>query len=326
MSVASARARAVITSPPILAKEQLVRALVRAGRAILLVAVLVAALLALSRHWAQVQSTVWQLPWTSWLPSLLLAPVGILCATVSWQTIVDGLGTPVGRRAGGQVFLVSQLGKYLPGSIWAYLMQLDLGRKAGVLRSRVLAATVLSTVIAVVAALLAAAVALPALAQRDPRLGALLWLYLLVPVALVMLHPRVLRALTRTGFRLLRLKPPQRDLQLSTVFQSLLWALGGYICFGLHLWALVSTLPGGQSASVSLCVGTMAVGMLAGLFFFLLPSGIGVREAIIVTALTPAVGAGSAIAVAAISRVFLTGADLVTAGGAALLARTSKKR
>jgi len=62
------------------------------------------------------------------------------------------------------------------------------------------------------------------------------------------------------------------------------------------------------------------------LFVFVLPSGAGVREAILVAGLGPFVGTGPAIALAAVSRVLLTVADLVTAGAAAALAERERRR
>jgi len=40
---------------------------------------------------------------------------------------------------GSRIFFVGQLGKYLPGSLWALLVQMELSRKAGIPRSRGLA-------------------------------------------------------------------------------------------------------------------------------------------------------------------------------------------
>lgn len=65
----------------------------------------------------------------------------MVVATYGWQVIVDELGAPVGGFRCGQIYLVGQLGKYLPGSVWAYLLQMELGRRAGVPRARVFTAS-----------------------------------------------------------------------------------------------------------------------------------------------------------------------------------------
>ncbi|MGQ7387952.1 hypothetical protein ACTGWU_10765, partial [Streptococcus suis] len=75
-----------------------------------------------------------------------------------------------------------------------------------------------------------------------------------------------------------------------------------------------------------LCIGTMALAMVVGLVAFLLPSGIGAREFIIVAALSPIVGVGPATAYAAVSRLMFVAADLLTAGGAAAIAADARRR
>lgn len=300
--------------------------LVRIARTVLVLLVLVAAAYAVVRHWREVSSTVTHLSWRAWLPGFFILPVAIGCSTMSWQVLVDELGEPIGARRGAQIFLVGQLGKYVPGSVWAYLLQLELGRRAGVARARIFAATVFSLAVVVVAALLAGSLAVPSLIEANPDLATLRWLYLLLPVALVCLHPRILTWAVRQGFRILGRPAPDHPIRKRAVLASLGWALASYLAFGAHLWLLVRSSTPISVSVLPLAVGTMAVAMISGLFVFLLPSGAGVREAVLVAGLGPLVGTGPAIALAAVSRVLLTVADLFTAGGAAGLAEIERRR
>jgi hypothetical protein len=50
----------------------------------------------------------------------------ILVSMYGWQVMVDDLGKPIGHRRGAQICLVGQLGKYMPGSAWAYVLQMEL--------------------------------------------------------------------------------------------------------------------------------------------------------------------------------------------------------
>lgn len=298
----------------------------RVVRSGLIVLVLVAAAYAVYRNWREVTDTVSHLAWADWLPALVVLPVAIGCSTLSWQTFVDEIGEPLGVRRGAQIFLVGQLGKYLPGSVWAYVLQLELGRRAGVARARIFTSTVFSLAVVVVAALLAGSVAIPSLVDANPQLGALRWLYLMLPVGLICLHPAILTWAVRLAFRLLKRPLPDHPVRKRAVVSSLAWALASYVVFGLHLWLLVrGTVPVGAD-TLPLAIGTMAIAMISGLFFFLLPSGAGVREVIIVAGLGGLLGTGPAIAVAAVSRVFLTVADLVTAGLAAAMAALERRR
>ncbi|PID97007.1 MAG: hypothetical protein CSA84_01170 [Actinomycetales bacterium] len=300
--------------------------LLHVGRIVLLLVVIVAAGLALRRHWGEVTETVASLSWRTWLPSMMFVPIAIGCSTMSWQAFVDELGEPIGAARGAQIFLVGQLGKYVPGSVWAYVLQLELGRRAGLARARIFAATVFSIAVAVVAALISGSMAIPAIVRTDEALSALTWLYLLLPVGVVCLHPRILSWAARQGFRILRRPAPAHPIRKRAVARSLGWALAAYGCFGVHLWLLTREVAVPTFENLGLTVGTMALAMISGLFFFLLPSGAGVREAVIVAALAPWVGIGRAVGYAAVSRVMLTVGDLLMAGGAALLAVFENRR
>jgi uncharacterized membrane protein YbhN (UPF0104 family) len=301
-------------------------AVVNVLRIVLTALVVVAALWQLVIHWQEVADTVAGLQWHRALLAQVMIFLGFACSTLSWQILLDDLGKPIGLRRGAQIFLVGQLGKYLPGSVWAYVLQIELGHKAGLERARVFAATVFSVVVGVVAALFAGALAIPRLVEQDPRLAWLPWLYLVLPVALLMLYPPVLTAIVRFGFRLLRRPRPDHPIAPRAVVASLVAALGTYLFFGVHLWMLADTREGLTLSPLSLCIGTMAIAMLAGLAFFMLPSGVGAREFVIVVALTPLVGIGRATAYAAVSRVMFILAELAAAGtaaGVAVFARRS---
>ncbi len=300
--------------------------LLAVGRATLLVLVLVAAIVALWRNWTDVSATLASLAVRTWLPSLLAVPLGIVCATMSWQVFVDDLGTPVGPARGGQIFLVGQLGKYVPGSVWAYVLQLELGRRAGIARTRIFTATVFSLAVAVVAALSVGSLAIPAVVHANPGLDRLRWLYVLLPLGIVGLHPRILSWAAGRGFRLLGRPAPDHPIRKRTVARSLGWAVASYVSFGVHVWLLTREVVVPTIENLGLTVGAMALAMISGLFVFLLPSGAGVRETILVSALAPVVGTGRAVAYAAISRVFLTVGDLSMAGAAAALAARERRR
>jgi hypothetical protein len=292
----------------------------------LLVLVVAAAVWQLWINWEAVQKTITELQWQRVVLSFVALLGGMAFATLSWQVLVDDLGKPIGIGRGAQIFLVGQLGKYLPGSVWAYVLQIELGRKAGLARARVFAATLFSLVVVVVAALIAGAVAVPMLIEEDQRLSWLPWLYLILPFALVMLHPKILTAMVRFGFKILRRPRPDHPITLGVVAKSLGLAILSYVAYGVHLWLLADTWEGLTLGPLLLCIGTMGIAMITGLVVFLLPSGVGAREFVIIAALTPLVGIGPATAYAAVSRLMFIIADLLTAGAAAGLAVIARRR
>ena len=254
----------------------------------------------------------------------LLGGIGLRHAELAGP--LDDLGKPIGIGRGAQIFLVGQLGKYLPGSVWAYVLQIELGRKAGLARARVFAATLFSLVVVVVAG-------------ADRRCGRRSHAHRrgsapqLVAVALPDPAVRARDAASEDphGHRAVRVQDPapapaRPPVTLRVVAKSLGLAILSYVAYGVHLWLLADTWAGPHARPLPLCIGTMGIAMIAGLVVFLLPSGVGAREFVIIAALTPLVGIGPATAYAAVSRLMFIIADLLTAGAAAGLAVIARRR
>jgi len=304
---------------PTAPKAKSVRSLVVTWlRRLLLVAVVIGAGYYLISRWDEVWATLGEVPWYSAVLSLLAVVAGILSSTVGWQAVVDDLGKPVGRVVGSQIFLVSQLGKYVPGAVWAYVLQMELGRKAGLARSRMFISSLVQLGVSVVASLALGVLALPVLLDETP--GAV-WLYAVLPFGLAALHPKIMTWGVNLILRVLRKAPLDHTLRWSTIMKTLGFAVATYVLFGVHLWLLATGSGSARFSVLLLCIGAIAIGLTAGLFFFILPSGAGVRDVLVALALTPAVGPVAAAAFAVASRAMFTVADGATAGVAAVVAR-----
>jgi glycosyltransferase 2 family protein len=286
-------------------------------RRVLLAAVLVAVCWYLADRWDDLRRTLRSVSPVHAVASQLAVLAAMVVATYGWQVVVDALGEPVGGFRGGQVYLVGQLGKYLPGSVWAYLLQAELGHRAGMARARVVAASLVQLGASLVAALALGVAAAPLLLHRP----GLVWLVALVPAGIVALHPRVLTWGTCRVLRVLRRPPLARPLRWRTVGTLAATAVATYLLYGLHLWLLAGSAGAIGVGGLLLCTAAMAVGLNAGLLLFVLPSGAGLRDVVVAAALATAVGPVRAAAFAVVSRLMLTAGDLVTAGGAAALAR-----
>src|SRR4051812_36682598 len=158
----------------------------------------------LAANWGEFWHTLHDVAWQSSLLSLLVLISAIMVSTYGWQAMVDDLGKPVGYARGAQICLVGSLGKYVPGSVWAYLLQMELGRKAGLARARIFTVSLTQLGVGIVSALVFPLLAAPGVFSHSPRA---LWLFVLIPVGLAMLHPRVLTWGTSFVLRVLR-RPP----------------------------------------------------------------------------------------------------------------------
>ena len=240
--------------------------------------------------------------------SLAAVLAGLLASALCWRALLADLGTPLGVRAALGVFFLGQLGKYVPGSVFAVAAQMELGRDHGAPRSRVATAGLLFLGVLVASGLLVAAAVLPLTSPAAlSSWGRGAWV-LLLPLGLAVLAPPVLTRLVARVLRLLRREPLDRPLSAAGVGAALGWALVMWVAYGLHLWLLVRTQDPGPALLLS--TGAYALAWTAGLLVVAAPAGAGVREVALVAALAPLLDRGGALAVAVLSRVLMTLGDL----------------
>ncbi|MEQ1737238.1 MAG: lysylphosphatidylglycerol synthase domain-containing protein, partial [Rhodoglobus sp.] len=252
-----------------------------------------------------------------------LVLLGLAAGTMSWATVLNGLGPRVPILRAAQVVLVGQLGKYVPGSVWAYLVQMELGKQYGISRPRILVTALYAAGIGVVSSLLLGSLALPVVLNGHYEL---LWLFLLLPIGLVCLHPRVMTWLASLVLKIFRRPPLDHRVSFSVVGIAVLWSLFSYICYGLHLWLLVNSLVDPDFGTLILLTGAISLGFTVGLFAFVFPSGVGVREAILIGAMTLLLTVPQATGMSLISRALFTAADLLAAGIAVLFVVILRRR
>ncbi|GII00892.1 lysylphosphatidylglycerol synthase transmembrane domain-containing protein [Planobispora takensis] len=274
---------------------------------------------AVASQWDAVRSGFARLSWPSLVLSLLVVVAALGGGMMTWRSLLADLGSPLPPRPAAKVFFVGQLGKYIPGSLWPVLAQMEMGRELGVPRPRSAAAFFLTMPVQLGSGLLVSAVTL--LAARPGAAAPYAWMFLLIPVLAVAFEPRVVNAVIGFGLRRLGREPLERPLTRRGMLTALGWALLGWAAYGLHLAAIVNQLGPSGASAVVFSVGAFALSWCLGIMTFVVPAGAGVREVAMVAVLAPLMDRGSAIAAALCSRVVIILGDLVCAGAAGLAAR-----
>jgi glycosyltransferase 2 family protein len=273
-------------------------------------------------HWSSVATALGRLGFLAVAGAFLCVLLGLFASMLVWRVLLAGLGSPLPVRAAARVLFIGQLGKYLPGSIWPVIAQMELGSEHQVPRLRSASASVLAMLVSVLTGLLAALVTLPFVARSTSYR----WVFLAAPVLLVCLHPKVLNQILDRVLRLARRPPLERPLTGRVVAGALAWSFSMWIGFGLQIWLLATRvgLPYGRGAL--LAIGGFAFAWCVGFLIVFLPVGAGVREVLLIAALGPFIGAGPAGAVALVSRLLMTAGDLSAAAVAAGFARRHSRQ
>jgi hypothetical protein len=257
------------------------------------------------------------------LASGVVALVGAMLFKRSWFALLRGLGVTVGQREATAVFFISQLGKYLPGSVWPVLAQMRFGSRWGVPRRLMFAANML-----LIAAIVATGVAVGALLlpwSSPDGLTRYWWLLLLLPPLAVVLHPRMLPTLLDRLLERVGREPTGARLSGRGLAASLAWSVAAWIVFGCHVLLLTSAYEPPEVAAVAAAIGGIALGWAAGIAFIPAPAGAGVRDVVLTLTLAPLIGTAPALVVALASRVVILVVDVLLAAAGALSDRVLAK-
>jgi uncharacterized membrane protein YbhN (UPF0104 family) len=277
----------------------------------------------LTARWRDVISLKWQpRPGVFALACVLLAVSYALVACVWGFALRRAAGTPV--AAGARIWFLSNLARYVPGNVWSFVGAVELARREGVARPVTLAVMAYTQVLSVGVALLAG---LPVLLAEWTRLGrpVLLGAVAVAVVAgVAAAFRRQLLALVRRrlpGLGGADLVPAPGTVALLVVGYAAYWAVTG-----LAFAALVASAYRLAPGDVPLVVAAFAAAYAVGFLSLLTPAGLGVREGVLVVALSPVLPAGPALVVALVSRVWMMVAELAGAGVAQLAAGRHRQR
>jgi len=119
--------------------------------------------------------------------------------------------------------------------------------------------------------------------------------------------------LVNIGPRLVRRPPVEQKVTWRGILTASGWSLASWLSHGASLWVLSVAVGAPVGESLPLCLGGIALAMAAGFLVVVAPSGIGVRELVIIASLAPVLDRPEALAVALVARLLFTVADLVAA-------------
>ena len=243
--------------------------------------------------------------------AVVASVVAVSAYGLVWPYLLRRLGTPA-SFSWLTLFFKSQLGKYLPGSVWQYAGRVGLAQNRGVPVQKALVSVAAEVAYSAFAAAAVASLILGWIAAVAVLVG------LTGVLALAFGLRRSLSGLLAQqrssggGGRLdrgsvlagVRAAPAAVGLYLAV------WGL-----YGIAFWTTGRALFAVSAADLPRYFGVFALAWLVGLVAVFAPGGIGVREAVIAALLTDRLGQANAIVLAATSRIVLSAIDL--AAGAA---------
>jgi len=209
------------------------------------------------------------------------------------------------------IFLISNLGRYLPGKLWQIGAAALFGQRLGFSGKDMAASMVVYQLYLIPAGaiLVLAGGGLP----PPYDTGILQWTawILVAALAFAAVWPHVILKILRPLARLAGIEPDRWRIELVRRLAVAVQCLFAWIClsiaFGLFVMAVTPTSADFLVPLARAFIASYLIGYLA----LLAPGGLGVREGAIAFLLTPMVGPGPAAGLALLSRLWITVTELI---------------
>ncbi len=261
--------------------------------------------------------------WERYRPELAGAPTGVhwswlLGASALWfATYVQLIllwaasfvwwDASIGRWDGLRVFCLTNLTRYIPGTVWQFAGLAGMAKAAGSSATASSVGVILLQIITLgtgVAICLSATPRLLGAWAASITTTEQLALAALLIAALVVVFPRLMPAIRRTAERVAKRSvplpvPPPGPFAVYVIRVALGWA--GY---GVAFWMLAHALLGAAAPGLWVSVTSYVASYLVGLLAVFAPGGIVVRELSLIGVLTPSIGAQPALLLAIAARLW----------------------
>lgn len=260
------------------------------------------------RQWDTIQAFTWNLDarWLALSAAAFWADFVILI--LLWRVFLSIIsGKKLSLITAYRISALANLGKYVPGKVWAVLGIVYFLKRRGYAAAEAVASTGLHQAYTVVAGLLFVSAVLGSeIWGRLPLLSVLVGLGL----AVVVIYPPVFSGLLNRGLKLLKRDPLPYTLSFGRALTLLLAYVAAWILYGASFWCMLKGIGLENPPFWSMAAASSAAYLLGFLALFA-PGGLGVREGVLMVLIAPHSPAGLAATVAVIARVWITIVELI---------------
>lgn len=280
--------------------------------------------IAIATQWSKLPDDVdWHFA-PGWLAlSLVLLFVFHAANGEIWRALLAELGGHLEARRARSIWGTTMLARYVPTGALTVVARAAMAGREGVSRAVVIASSVYELVLALAGGVLVAAyfvIVLPQLDGEPARFGVLV----VAAATLTVLHPAVFERLSAIPLNRLGREPLPKVLATRRVVGYLAAYIASLLVAGLATYAFARSLHSVPADQVPAVLASFAVGFAVAVVAFVLPGGLGAREAGMAAALSGALPFVVALAVAVGIRLAQIGVELLYAAlAAALMRRTA---
>ena len=267
--------------------------------------------------------------WTDWqsvtnyefsldFARLLSASIMLIAAYVSfavmWNTILRKTETQstLSHFQAVKIYMMTELAKYLPGKIWSVTGKIYLGARLGIPKKSLLVSSLINAVLHIIGILFVGAVFLILSLPVYPAI-VLLTAVVIIALGLIGLHPKIFYPIT--NFILNKIGknsiPKEMGLSYKKIIKFFITYMAVDIFLGAAFYVFVAALTPVSVDNFFLIVSSFCLASGLGMVAFFTPSGLGVREGVMVAILQLVIPGPVAVLVSFFARVWVTIAEIV---------------
>lgn len=258
-------------------------------------------------HRDEMKDSFSHLTWSSLVGAVFFAFMAMSYFGWMWGRLLLRRGYKVPRAQLVSWYYTGQLGKYVPGGIWAVVGRAEMAVRGGVPRADAYSVTGLSMFTTYSAAALCASLG-SLMSWEQPIIGAALALSLLVGLSVYAAAPlrqRLMILLRKVTSGTNELTSP-RDMIALTIVQVPAWIM-------ISLSTSIAAHAFGADIGILHMFFVSSLSWLIGFLVIGAPGGLGVREAIFTGLLSTSVGTSTALSLAIASRMIFVTVDFLGA-------------
>ena len=278
-------------------------------------------------NWNQVKGAAFTFEILPLVLSTLIFAFSYFIQIWAWYLITLKLKIGISPSETMKSWFYSQLGKYLPGKVWVLLGRYYFYESKGKSRGRITIALYLEVVTILLAAGFLTVIGTVSLKEANPFRSSMeiWWMFPLLLLVFLSIYPKFLQKILNWILLLFRKEPvilsiSYRDISWILLVCILSWTIGG-----IGFWIFVDSIFAIPSQHILFLTGALALSSTLGLIALFAPSGLGVREGVLVYLLSYLMPGGIAVIISVLTRIWMTLIEIGLVGMVYLISRFQKR-
>ena|SRR3989344_5512012 len=266
-------------------------------------------------NWQKISSYEWHFNFGYLVLALLISIFQLFFLAMIWRKIILFLEPEktISRFLAIRIHVFSIFGKYLPGISWSPVAKLYFSQKSEFSSPKLAVSVIYENLISVIAGFMLSLFLLSTFFKL-PMFNSYFGSVAVIVLGSILVYPKIFYRLTGFVTNLLRREAiPRREfLKTGDIVKITFHYFFFFILGGLGLYFLVNSVFPLPITAIPVVVGAYTLAIVSGVVVLFAPSGIGVREAVLVAILSSYFSVESSILISILARAWTTAAEIVS--------------